>query len=135
LTTSPAAAETILAFFEDMGMRLKDVDAIVTGDLGTRGSELMRELVWRAGGMDISGVHTDCGELVYRGVKNMNCGGSGCGCGASVLMAHFMPMLEQGNMERLLFVATGALLSPMSVQQGESIPGVAHGVLIERREA
>lgn len=132
---APAAAETILTHFDDLGIDVESVDAIVTGDLGTRGSELMRELVRRESGADVSAVHTDCGELVYRGVKNMNCGGSGCGCGASVLMAHYLPMLERGEMQRILFVATGALLSPMSVQQGESIPGVAHGVVIERRDA
>ena len=128
-----AALETIGTHLEDFKRTPKDYDAIVTGDLGTFGTELLLDMAKRCG-IDIERVHRDCGVMIFEGVEGKKCGGSGCGCGASVLNGYFLRSLEEGKMKRILFVATGALLSTTSVQQGESIPGVAHGVVIERRE-
>lgn len=129
-----AALETIGTHLEDFKRTPKDYDAIVTGDLGTFGTELLLDMAKRCG-IDIERVHRDCGVMIFEGVEGKKCGGSGCGCGGSVLNGYFLRSLEEGKMKRILFVATGALLSTTSVQQGESIPGVAHGVVIERREA
>jgi stage V sporulation protein AD len=111
----------------------EDYDYIVTGDLGTVGSKLVRELLHKQG-VDISKQHRDCGELIYDNTRqDTHCGGSGCGCSASVLCGLFLPMLENGRIENILFAATGALMSTMSLQQGESIPAIAH--LVHLRHA
>jgi stage V sporulation protein AD len=103
----------------------------VTGDLGILGSQLLVELMEKQG-YDISSVHKDCGEMIFdKDTQDTHCGGSGCGCSASVLCGYFLPMLEQGSLKKILFIATGALMSAMSVQQGESIPTIAH--LLELR--
>ncbi len=127
---APAAAETIICHLEDTGKAPTDYDAIITGDLGTFGSELLVKYSGEAG-WDISGVHKDCGAMLYEGNDLMNCGASGCGCSASMLCGFFLPELIKGNMKRILFVATGALHSPTSALQGESIPCIAHAVTIE----
>ena len=127
---APAATETIVCHLEDTGKSPADYDAIVTGDLGTFGSELLVKYSGEAG-WDISGVHKDCGAMLYEGNDLMHCGGSGCGCSASMLCGFFLPELIKGNMKRILFVATGALHSPTSTLQGESIPCIAHAVTIE----
>jgi len=133
-----AAVDTISCWIEDTGM-LNDIDYIVTGDLGKIGYEICkRQLLQR--GYAVEGKYFDCGmELYHAEQQDVHAGGSGCGCSAVVLGAHFLPLMreaaESRNCEagtcRLLFVGTGALLSPVTVQQGESIPGIAHGVLIE----
>ncbi len=127
---APAAAETILTHLYDMCVPPDYYDLIITGDLGTFGSELLLEMCVDCG-VDISGVHFDCGAQMYAGMKNINCGGSGCGCGASVLCGYILHSLKEGNFKRVLFAATGALLSPTVVMQGESIPSIAHAVAIE----
>ncbi len=127
---APAAVETIICHLEDTGKAPSDFDAIVTGDLGTFGSDLLIKYASEAG-WDISGVHKDCGALLYEGNDLMHCGGSGCGCSASMLCGFFLPELIKGNMKRILFVATGALHSPTSALQGETIPCIAHAVTIE----
>jgi stage V sporulation protein AD len=127
---APAAAETIICHLEDTGQRPEAFDAIVTGDLGTFGSELLVKYAGEAG-WDLSGVHKDCGAMLYAGNDLMHCGGSGCGCSASMLCGYFLPELIKGNFKRLLFVATGALHSPTSALQGETVPSVAHAVAIE----
>lgn len=129
-----AALETIGTHFEDFSTGPDDYDAIVTGDLGIFGTELLVDMGEKCG-LDLAKVHKDCGVLIFEGLEGKKCGGSGCGCGASVLNGYFLKKMAKGDMKKILFVATGALLSPTSVQQGESIPGVAHGVVIERREA
>ncbi len=102
------------------------VDAIVTGDLGLIGSELLCDLVMKQG-YDISAVHRDCGAMLYdRKTQDTHAGGSGCGCSASMLCGHFLPALQTGAMKQILFAATGALMSPTASQQGESIPGISH---------
>ena len=130
-----AAIDTISAWIDDTDA-LDDTDYIVTGDLGKIGYEICKaQLLER--GYAIEGKYFDCGmELYYAEQQDVHAGGSGCGCSAIVLGAHFLPLmktiaLEQQRNSRLLFVGTGALLSPVTVQQGESIPGIAHGVLIE----
>lgn len=127
---APAAAETIICHLEDTGKRPEDFDAIITGDLGTFGSELLVKYAAEAG-WDISGVHKDCGAMLYEGNDLMHCGASGCGCSASMLCGFFLPELIKGNLKRILFVATGALHSPTSALQGETIPAIAHAVAIE----
>ncbi len=106
---------------------------ILTGDLGAVGSELLCELMVKQENIDISAVHNDCGLMIFDVAtqKDTGAGGSGCGCSASVLCGYFLPMLQRGALKRILFIATGALMSAMSVQQGESIPTIAH--LLELR--
>ncbi|MGI5849817.1 MAG: stage V sporulation protein AD [Christensenellales bacterium] len=127
---APAAAETIICHLEETGKQPKDYDFIITGDLGKFGSELLIELAMGTG-YDLSENHRDCGILIYQGKPNMNCGGSGCGCSASLLCGHFYGEMRHGNIKSILFVATGALHSPISALQGESVPSIAHAVSIE----
>lgn len=128
---APSAAHTILSFFEKTEFDPLDFDAIVTGDLGYEGSEIMKGLLCD-NGYPLLKNHVDCGTLLYNpSIQDVHSGGSGCGCSASVLSAHFLPLLEQGKMKRILFLATGALMSPSSLLQGGSIVGVAPLVLIE----
>ncbi|MBS5644659.1 MAG: stage V sporulation protein AD [Clostridiales bacterium] len=129
---APAAAETILNHLEDFSLEPDYYDKIVTGDLGTFGSELLIDLAKQVSGTDLSKVHYDCGASLYAGLKKVYCGASGCGCSASVLNGYLLDEMQAGRIRRILFVATGALHSPTSAQQGESIPGIAHGVAIER---
>jgi len=127
---APAAAETILTHFEETGRAADYYDAVITGDLGTFGSELLCDLT-SISGVDLSRVHQDCGVLIYEGNDQMHCGGSGCGCGASLLCGHFLDEMQISGISRILFVATGALHSPTSALQGETIPGIAQAVSIE----
>lgn len=128
---APAAADTLLNFFSDTGGAPSDYDAVFTGDLGTVGSELLCELM-RKEGVDIASVHKDCGAMIFdRQRQDVHAGGSGCGCAASVLCGHILPALLKGDLSKVLFVATGAMMSPTSCQQGQSIPSVAHLVRIE----
>ncbi len=126
---APAAADTLAHFFMDTGTGPEDYDCIATGDLGQVGSALVRDLLSRKG-YTLDERYTDCGLLLFdRETQDVHAGGSGCGCSASVLCAHFLPKLERGELKNLLFVPTGALMSPTSSQQGESIPGIAHALL------
>lgn len=130
---APAAAMTIFDFFSDTGMKPDDVDMIVTGDLGFVGSELLLQLIEKDYSLDISSVHNDCGMMMYyREKQDVHAGGSGCGCGGSILNTYFMNRLEKGDFSKILFVATGALMSPTSSLQGESIPSIAHAVLLSK---
>ena len=123
---APAAAATILGFLSDTGTTPEDYDLILTGDLGQVGSDLLYELALREG-VDLRPRHTDCGLLIYdRDRQDVHAGGSGCGCCATVLCSYILPAIRAGRVKRVLFAATGALLSPTSTQQGESIPGIAH---------
>lgn len=129
---APAASATIQRYLQSTETSPDDYDFIVTGDLGTMGSTLLVELLQKQG-IDISKNHKDCGVLIFDNeTQDTHCGGSGCGCSASVLCGHFLPMFERKEVKNILFVATGALMSTMSVQQGESIPAVAHLVHIRR---
>ena len=128
---APAAADTIKTYFEDTSKRLEDFDLILTGDLGKIGSKLVVELLKKEG-IDISKQHDDCGLIIFD-LNDEKCvaGGSGCGCSASVFAGHIMQKLKNGEIKKMLFCATGALLSPTSQNQGLSIPSVAHLVEIE----
>jgi len=128
LTFSPAAARTILRHLSALSTSPADYDLILTGDLGFVGSELLYELLEREH-IDISDRHNDCGMMIFdRERQDVHSGGSGCGCSASVLCGDIIPRMMNGGLRRVLFVATGALMSTTSSWQGESIPSVAHGV-------
>lgn len=123
---APAAAATIKRFFEDTCTVPDNYDLILTGDLGQVGSDLLHQLLEREG-YHLGKKQADCGLLIYdRETQDVHAGGSGCGCSASVLCSYILPAVKDGRIKNMLFVATGALLSPTSVQQGESIPGIAH---------
>ena len=132
---APAAAETIRRWLTATGTAPEDYGYIVTGDLGTVGSALLPRLLADSG-INLGERHRDCGVMIYGADAgdpfDTHCGGSGCGCGASVLCGHFLPLLGRGEAEDILFVATGALMSPLSVQQGGTIPAVAHLVHFRR---
>ena len=122
---APAAAETLLRYFADTGETPDAFDAVYTGDLGFVGRTLLLELLRREGIAMQN--HRDCGLLVYdRDAQNVQAGGSGAGCSASVLCCDVLPRLARGEMKRVLFLSTGALMSQTTFLQGESIPGVAH---------
>ena len=131
---APAAADTIAAHLKDMGRNAKDYDLIVTGDLGRLGRELMLELLRQQSVDAPEERFFDCGCEIFSDEQDTHCGGSGCGCAASMLCAHILPEIACGRLRRVLFMATGALLSPTTSMQGESIPGVAHAVVLEQRE-
>ncbi len=133
---APAAYETLKTHFEDMGSSPEDYDLIVTGDLGKLGAEIVREL-FKKDGVTLGTRYNDCGVMLYDCQKqDVHCGGSGCGCSASVLCGSLLGQMERGQLKRLLFCGTGAMLSPLSTQQGESVPAVCHAVSIctERSE-
>ncbi|MDR3310998.1 MAG: stage V sporulation protein AD [Oscillospiraceae bacterium] len=129
---APAAYDTISAHLRDLGVPANHYDLIVTGDLGAHGADILTGLLLRDG-FDISDRYNDCGLMIYnREEQDMHCGGSGCGCSASVLAGKLIPELRDGSLKRVLFCATGALLSATSALQGESIPGICYAVALER---
>lgn len=127
---APAAADTIIQHFKDTGRQPSDYDLIFTGDLASFGRALTEQLVKQAG-FDISKNYTDCGVLVFDPAQDTHAGGSGCGCSAVVLTGYLLKQLTTGKYKRILGVGTGALLSPTSSMQGETIPGIAHAVVID----
>ncbi len=128
---APAAASTIGDFLNDTRTSPTDYDLILTGDLGKVGAELLIDLLKKDYGYDISSVHGDCGLMLYDiEAQDVHAGGSGCGCSGSVVNSYIMRQLKEKTLKRVLFVGTGALLSPTSTMQGESIPSIAHGVLL-----
>lgn len=129
---APAAADTILRHLADTGRKPADYDLIVTGDLGLIGRDLLHELCKRQD-TDLEN-HVDCGCEIFSPQQDVHAGASGCGCAATVLNGWLLGRLSEGNLKRILFVATGALHSPTTSLQGESIPGVAHGIVLERSE-
>lgn len=131
---APAAKEVICRHFKDFERTPKDYDKIITGDLGTVGQEILIDLL-KKDGYDISEVHTDCGIEIFDAKKQgTGAGGSGCGCSAVTLSAYFLKKIEKGEMKRILFVPTGALLSTVSFNEGMTVPGIAHAVVIEHAE-
>lgn len=131
---APAAADTIIRHFKDTGFGPKDYDLIITGDLGKIGKEVAAEIV-KKNGYDIDKVYTDCGVEIFDLEKqDVHSGASGCGCSAAVLCGYLYSELLSGNLRKILIESTGALLSPTSTLQGESIPSIAHAVTIERRQ-
>ncbi len=130
---APAAARTISDFFRDTNTKPQNYDLILTGDLGYTGSKLLYEILEQEYNIKLENFHNDCGLMIYDLKKqDVNSGGSGCGCSASVLCSHIMKNIEKGKLGKVLFVATGALMSPTSSKQGNPIPGIAHAVLLER---
>ena len=128
---APAACDVICQNFEDFHRSPSDYDRIITGDLGYVGQEILIKLV-QDQGYDISEIHSDCGiEIFDAETQNTQSGGSGCGCAATTLSAYFLPKLLRGEWKRILFVPTGALLSTVSFNEGQNVPGIAHAVVIE----
>ena len=131
---APAAADTIVAYLSGGAHPLDSIDRIVTGDLGSMGSALLIKLLENEG-VFIREKHLDCGCLLYDPKhSDSHSGGSGCGCSASVLASHFLPALERGELSRILFLSTGALMSPQSTLQKNNILGISHAILIEREK-
>lgn len=128
---APAAADSIFRFLQDTGASPEEFDGIFTGDLGLVGTRLLYQSL-EENGINIEKVHNDCGLMLFdlEG-QDVHAGGSGCGCSASVLCGHLLRRMERGELKKILFCATGALMSPTSQQQGESIPGVCHIVQLE----
>ena len=127
---APAALATIRAHLKDFQKSPKDFDYIVTGDLGHLGKDVLIALAKREN-LDLEGRLVDCGTLIFdQKDQDAHAGGSGCGCSAVTLCGHLLNQMEKGNLKRILFCGTGALLSPTSTQQGLPIPGVCHAVSI-----
>jgi len=124
---APAAAQTIRRFFEDTATNADNYDLVLTGDLAKVGSTLLSELLERDG-YQLGKKHADCGLMIYdrETQPDVNAGGSGCGCSAAVLCSYILQSMREGKLNDVLFVATGALMSTVTVQQGETIPAVAH---------
>ena len=128
---APAALSTLIAHFQDTGRSTNYYDAIITGDLGHIGKEILTELSMDKG-YNIKNNYNDCGVLIFdKASQDTHSGGSGCGCCATVFSGHLFKELKKQKISRLLFIATGALTNSTSSQQGESIPGIAHAVSIE----
>lgn len=128
---APAACDTIYENLMDFNRQPQDYDKIITGDLGTVGQTILIQLL-KEKGFDISQQHMDCGIEIYDAeAQDTHAGGSGCGCAAVVLSAMILPRLRKGIWKRVLFVPTGALLSKVSFNEGQTIPGIAHGVVLE----
>ena len=131
---APAAMDLIRTHLQDFGREPKDYDRIVTGDLGTVGQEILIKLLQEEG-IDISDRHEDCGIKIFDSeAQGTQAGGSGCGCSAVTLAAWYLPRLMSGEYRRILFVPTGALLSQVSFNEGQNVPGIAHGIVLEHVE-
>ncbi len=128
---APAALSTLCTHFEDTGRTPDYYDAIITGDLGHLGKDILIDLA-KGKGYDIAPIYNDCGVLIFDKKKqDTHSGGSGCACVATVFSGYLYKMLKENNIKKLLLIATGALTNSTTSQQGESIPGIAHAVSIE----
>lgn len=128
---APASASTLEQHFFDFGSQPQDYDKIITGDLGRIGQTVLIELM-KEKGFDISKVHMDCGIEIYdAGSQDTHAGGSGCGCSAVTLSAYILKQLQEGTWKKVLFMPTGALLSKTSFNEGQSVPGIAHALVLE----
>ena len=137
---APAAESTLCCLLRELGAQPTDFDCIVTGDLGWEGSRILCDLMdtHSAGGVSLSvrDRHNDCGCMIFsRSTQDTHSGGSGCGCSAAVLASYLLPRIQSGHIRRMLYLATGALMSPDSLKQGRSIPGVAHLLCLETPES
>lgn len=127
---APAAYATLRHHFQDTGRTPEDYDLIVTGDLGILGMQLVRELAARDH-LALGSNYNDCGVMLFdTKQQDVICGGSGCGCSAIMLTGPILRKMEQGELHRVLFCGTGALHSPVSLGQKESIPGICHAVAL-----
>lgn len=130
---APAAAQTLKDYFTDTGTSPCDYDLILTGDLGEVGSKSLYDLLLLEE-IDIRNRHNDCGLMIYdRNKQDVHAGGSGCGCAASVFCSKILSDLSSGVYNNILFMATGALMSPTSCGQGENIPSIAHLINVKNR--
>lgn len=128
---APAACDTIIQNLSDFDYDPSHYDRIFTGDLGYVGQSILFDLM-RKKGVDIKPYHADCGMLIFdQQTQNTNSGGSGCGCAATTLSAYILPKIDSGEWERVLFVPTGALMSTVSYNEGQSVPGIAHAIVLE----
>jgi len=126
---APAAIDTLTRYFES-GRNPEDFDMIATGDLGYDGSGILCDLLMSSG-VNITINHSDCGLIIFdRGSSDTHAGGSGCGCSATVLASNILPNIKNGTLRDILFIGTGALMNTMSLNQGQTIPGIAHLVRI-----
>ena len=128
---APAAADTIAQNLQDFGRKVEDYDRIITGDLGYVGQDILFDLM-QGKGYDIKTKHMDCGMTIYdQQAQDTHAGGSGCGCAAVTLAAYILPKVKKGEWKRILFVPTGALMSTVSFNEGASVPGIAHAIVLE----
>ena len=128
---APAAIDTICRYFKETGLSPDKFDLILTGDLGGEGHGIVLDYLLRYG-IDVSANYNDCGLMIYDIKRqDMHAGGSGCGCSAAVICGHIMKRFEKGELSDVLYIATGALMSPSTSKQGLSIPGIAHLVRIK----
>ena len=131
---APAAIDTLTSYFKDSGTDPMTFDRILTGDLGREGALITLELMKREG-YDMEKVYNDCGLLLFGGMmQDVHCGGSGCGCSASVISGHILKRFQSGEFHNVLYIATGALMNADSTKQGNSIPGIAHLVRISSKK-
>ncbi|MBU3878414.1 stage V sporulation protein AD [Faecalicatena sp. AGMB00832] len=128
---APAAADTIIRNLLDFERKVEDYDRIVTGDLGYVGQDILFDLM-QGKGYDIKTKHMDCGMTIFdQKGQDTHAGGSGCGCAAVTLAAYILPKIKKGEWKRVLFVPTGALMSTVSFNEGASVPGIAHAIVLE----
>ena len=128
---APAAVDTIVTHLQDTGRNPDYYDAIITGDLGHIGKEIVKEMI-KTKGYNIDEIYNDCGVLIFDKEKqDTHSGGSGCACIATVFSGYLFKMLKEKKIRKILLVATGALMNSTTMQQGESIPGIAHAISIE----
>ena len=127
---APSARDTLITHLNETNLSVNDYDMIITGDLGALGSRIFKDLMWEKG-FDVEKNHIDCGEIIYNICEQEYQGGSGAGCSALVFTAYIYRLLERKKIKKVLLMSTGALLSSVSSQQGESIPGITHAVVVE----
>ncbi|MBO8154894.1 MAG: stage V sporulation protein AD [Bacillaceae bacterium] len=130
---APAAYDTIKTHFQDLGRTPQDYDLILTGDLSAVGSPILKDML-KEDGFNVDDIHNDSGLMIYNSEQPVFAGGSGCACSALVTYGHVFNELRKGNLKKVFIVATGALMSPVMVQQKETIPTIAHGVVFAREE-
>ena len=128
---APAVCDTLVRYFNESKTLPSDYDLILTGDLGYEGAAILREII-ATEGYKLGENYTDCGILIYdKERQDTHAGGSGCGCSASVLSAYILPEMANGKYKKVLFIASGAMMSPDMLKQGESIPAIGHLLLFE----
>ena len=131
---APAVVDTLTRFFKESGSMPEEYDLILTGDLGFEGGDILCELM-SIEGYGIEKNYNDCGRIIYdRKRQDVHSGGSGCGCAASVMSGCILPEMQAGRLKNILFIATGAMMSPDSLKQGQPIPAVAHLLNIRTRD-
>ena len=128
---APAAADTLLQHFQDLNRGPQDYDLIVTGDLARVGKDIFLSLL-KEKNIELGKKHVDCGDIIFGGKPKYGAGGSGCAASAVVLASDLLPRVENGELNRIIIIGTGALLNPLIIKQKESIPAIAHAVVIEK---